>query len=388
MKKRIIPILILLIAAGLGYWAWSKRTRDDGGIRISGNMELTQTDISFKVPGKLVELTVKEGDPVKKGQLIARIDASATLRQKEREEAGVASAQAQVVTSGTSVAWEKATLAGDLALRKADVQQAQALLDQLLAGSRPQEILQAQSAVADLRTQHQQASEDWERAQRLYKNDDISTAQRDQAQARFQSTAALLHQAEQRLALVKEGPRKEEIAAARAALAKAQAAEKISEANNFEVTRREQDLAMRRAEVERARAQLQVVETQVDDTTVYAPTDGVVMVKSAELGEVLAAGTTVVTIGDIEHPWLRGYVKETDLGRVKLGQKVKLKTDSFPNKDYWGNVSFIASEAEFTPKQIQTNEERVKLVYRIKIEVENKAQELKSNMPVDAEVEI
>jgi HlyD family secretion protein len=131
-----------------------------------------------------------------------------------------------------------------------------------------------------------------------------------------------------------------------------------------------------------------VTETQLEDTSVYSPIDGVVMVKSAELGEVLAAGTTVVTIGDIEHPWMRGYVKETDLGKVKLGQKVRLKTDSYPDKDYWGTISFIASEAEFTPKQIQTTEERVKLVYRIKIEVENKSQELKSNMPVDAVVEI
>ncbi len=107
-----------------------------------------------------------------------------------------------------------------------------------------------------------------------------------------------------------------------------------------------------------------------------------VLVKSAEPGEVLAAGTTVVTIGDLDHPWLRAYINETDLGRVKLGQKVKLTTDSFPDKVYWGQVSYIASEAEFTPKQIQTKEERVKLVYRIKIEVDNKEHELKNNMPV------
>ena len=103
----------------------------------------------------------------------------------------------------------------------------------------------------------------------------------------------------------------------------------------------------------------------------YTPIDGVVLVKSAEPGEVLAAGTTVVTIGDLDHPWLRAYINETDLGRVKLGQKVKLTTDSFPGKVYWGTVSFISSEAEFTPKQIQTKEERVKLVYRIKIDVDN-----------------
>jgi membrane fusion protein YbhG len=111
-----------------------------------------------------------------------------------------------------------------------------------------------------------------------------------------------------------------------------------------------------------------------------------VLVKSAEAGEVLAAGTTIATIGDLEHPWLRAYVGETDLGRVKLGQPVKLSTDSYPGKVYMGTISFISSEAEFTPKQIQTKEERVKLVYRIKVDVNNSSHELKNNMPVDAEI--
>ena len=101
---------------------------------------------------------------------------------------------------------------------------------------------------------------------------------------------------------------------------------------------------------------------------------------------MLAPGATVVTLGDVEHPWLRGYIGEKDLGRVKLGDKAKVTSDSFPGKIFDGRVSFISSEAEFTPKQIQTQEERVKLVYRIKIEVANPKRELKLNMPVDAEI--
>ena len=100
----------------------------------------------------------------------------------------------------------------------------------------------------------------------------------------------------------------------------------------------------------------------------------------------LAPGTSVVTVGDIDHPWLRAYIREQDLGRVKLGDKVKVTTDSFRDKVYDGKVSFISSDAEFTPKQIQTSEERVKLVYRIKIDVDNSRHELKSNMPADAEI--
>jgi HlyD family secretion protein len=112
--------------------------------------------------------------------------------------------------------------------------------------------------------------------------------------------------------------------------------------------------------------------------------DGVVLVKAVEAGEVVAAGTTVVTLGDLSKPWLRAYINETNLGRVKLGTEVKVTTDSFPGKLYKGRIAFISSEAEFTPKQIQTHEERVKLVYRIKIELENPNGELKSNMPADA----
>ena len=95
-----------------------------------------------------------------------------------------------------------------------------------------------------------------------------------------------------------------------------------------------------------------------------------------------------MTIADIEHPWLRGYIPQTQLGRVKLGQKVKLTTDSYKDKSYIGTITYISSQAEFTPKQIQTQEERVKLVYRVKISVENKQQELKLNMPVDAVIDL
>jgi HlyD family secretion protein len=129
-----------------------------------------------------------------------------------------------------------------------------------------------------------------------------------------------------------------------------------------------------------------MIDSQLADTIVSSPVDGVVLVKAADVGEVLAPGTTVVTVGDIDHPWLRGYVNETDLGKIKLGAKAKVTTDSYPGKVYQGRVTFISSEAEFTPKQIQTEQERVKLVYRIKIEMDNPRRELKENMPADAEI--
>ena len=182
------------------------------------------------------------------------------------------------------------------------------------------------------------------------------------------------------------GPRSEVIQTANADVKRAEAGLKVGEANSIETERRQQELAVRRADIDRARAQIALIDSQLADTVAMSPIDGVVMVKSADEGEVLAPGTSVVTIGDIDHPWLRAYVDEKDLGRVKLGAKLKVTTDSYPGKSYEGRVTFISPEAEFTPKQIQTSEERVKLVYRIKVEIDNRQHELKSNMPADGEL--
>ena len=127
---------------------------------------------------------------------------------------------------------------------------------------------------------------------------------------------------------------------------------------------------------------------QLADRILYAPFDGLVLTKSAENGEVLAAGATVVTVGDIDHPWVRAYVAEQDLGRIHNGMAASVTTDSFPGKTYKGRISFIASDAEFTPKTIQTQEERTKLVYRIKVECANPNRELKNNMPADVVIRL
>jgi HlyD family secretion protein len=390
MKKRIIPIVLLvavIVAAGL-LWSARRNRDDDRIVRLSGNLELTQADMSFKAPGKLIARLVNEGDNVKKGEMLARLDAQQAADQHTRDVAAIRSAQSSAEQLRTQIEWQRATLEGDVATRAAEVRAAQAVAEQLETGSRPQEKEQAQAAVQDARSQFQQASADWQRAQELFKNEDISKAQYDQYEMRFRSTRALLDQAQQRQALVLEGPRKEEIRQAQAQYARAKGALAVSEANRLELKRKEEELVARRAEIERAKAQAGISESQLQDMSIYAPFDGVVLTKSAEPGEVLAAGATVVTIGDLDHPWVRGYIRETDLGKVKLGQRVKLTTDSFPGKTYSGTITFISSEAEFTPKQIQTTEERVKLVYRIKIEVDNSTRELKSNMPVDAVIEL
>jgi HlyD family secretion protein len=386
--KKIIRIILLVAVLGIGGWYfWRFQHPENAGrLLVSGNLELTQVDISFKIAGRMIERKVTEGDWVKKGDLIATLDPSQLRQQKFRDAALVSSAVSNYEQLETSIAYQRATLESDVAARNAELNQATAKLEVLLNGSRKQDIQQAEAGVNDAKAQLEFARSDWARMQALFKNEDISRQQYDQSRSKFDSAQAMLHQAEEKLSLVKEGPRQEDIAAARAEVARAQAAVKTAEANRLELKRKEQELGARKAEIERSRAQEGISTSQLDDTEVATPIDGVVLVKSAEPGEVLAAGTTILTVGDLEHPWLRAYINETDLGRVKLGQKVKLSTDSFPGKTYDGVISFISSDAEFTPKQIQTKEERVKLVYRIKIDVDNKSHELKSNMPVDAEI--
>jgi HlyD family secretion protein len=390
MRKRIgIGIVVMLAAAAAYMYFFGKAGHNSNNrIKISGNIELTEVNIAFKTSGKLIERAVDEGDAVKKGQLIARLDRDQLLAQREREAAGLRLANAQLAQAETALAWQKESQAADMEQRKADLDASEARLQELKRGSRPQEIREASAAVESAQAEFERAKRDWERAQTLYKNDDISTAQYDQYRSRWESADAALKQARERQALVLAGPRVEQIEAAEAQVQRSRAAIKMAEANTLEIKRREQELPLRRADIARAKANLALIDSQLADTIAVSPVDGVVLVKAADVGEVLAAGTTVVTIGDIEHPWLRAYINETDLGRVKLGTKAIVTTDSYPGKEYEGRVGFIASEAEFTPKQIQTQEERVKLVYRIKIDLENPRRELKSNMPADAYISL
>jgi len=387
MKKRIILIVVILIAAGAAVYAFRGSSRGpQNRMVISGNMELTEVNIAFKTAGRLIERNVDEGDSVKKGMVIARLDRDQLIAQREREVAALQSAETQLAQASTAMEWQKQTLAGDVEQRNGDLAANEARLRELRNGSRPQEKQESRAAVEAAQSELERAKRDWDRAQTLYKNDDISTAQYDQYRNRWESAGAALKQAKEREALVLAGPRQEEIDAAASQVERARGALKVSQANTLETKRREQEIATRRAEMARSKANIALIDSQLSDTIALSPVDGVVLVKAADVGEVLAPGTSVVTIGDIDHPWLRGYINEQDLGKVKIGSKARVTTDSYPGKVYDGRVTFISSQAEFTPKQIQTQQERVKLVYRIKIEVANPQHELKSNMPADAEI--
>ncbi|MGE5283415.1 MAG: efflux RND transporter periplasmic adaptor subunit [Actinomycetota bacterium] len=322
-KKAIVMVaaVLLVIGAGIAVWLHLREAKEVGVIRVSGNIEVTEVDVSFKIPGRLLQRSVDEGMSVSAGQFVARLD-SADL---ERE----------------------------VSMKEAEFQAADAVLRELVAGSRPKEIARARAAVAGMQAEAGRLSGDFDRAKALYAKGAISRQEFEKARAAYEVAEEKRKEAADSLHLVVEGPRREQI---------------------------EQS----RARVRQAKEALELARTRLSYATIASPLAGMVLSKNVEPGDYVAPGTPVVTVGSLKDPWLRAYIEETELGRVKVGQAVEVSTDTYPGKKYAGRVSFIASQAEFTPKNVQTRKERVKLVYRIKIDVSNPDMELKPGMPADA----
>lgn len=327
--KRRIPLLLLLavaIAAAVYFYPrFSQEAQAEDVLKVSGNIEAHESLLSFKVQGRIAELPIEEGQWVQKDQVLAKLEAEDFRRQAALDEAS-------------------------LRVREAELALA-------LAGSRPQQVEAAEQSRIEAEADLKQKSIDFERAQRLYSRDVISAEDRDLAETNLKRARAAYERAQQRYDEAKEGTRQEEITIARAT-------------------------------VHQARERLRLSRLNLDYSVLKAPNDGVALVRQAELGEVVAPGTPVVTLGDLDNIWLRGYINETDLGRVRWGQPATITTDTYPGKTYPGRISFIASKAEFTPKSVQTQKERVTLVYRVKVEVENPNHELKPGMPADAVIEL
>jgi HlyD family secretion protein len=325
MKKRIIPILLILIliTGSLYYFLTHNKKEVEPVIKVSGNIETTEANVGFKIAGRIVSRSFEEGDWIKKGSILARLDDEDLRRRLELDRAALTSSQAR--------------------------------LNKLLAGSRPEEIRQAEAVLDQAKLNQDNKLIQYERMKNLYERKVIPKEAYDNAETSFKVAKSAVQSASENYKLVKEGPRKEDIEDAR-------------------------------GQVEQARASIKLTETQLGYTVLYAPFSGVVLVKSAEIGEVVNPGTSVVTLADIENVWLKAYISETDLGRVKWGQEVLVTTDLYPQKKYQGKISFISSQAEFTPKSIQTEKERVTLVYRIKVDIPNPDRELKPGMPADGRI--
>lgn len=412
MPKKIRILIAVVVLAGLAaaWWAHDRAQRN-GRLLLSGNIETTEVELSFKQAGRVQERLADEGQPVRRGQVLARLDdatwqVETALRQAEVQAAEARLAELQNGYRPEDLTQAKAAQAQAEArlaelkngTRAEDLAQAQARLAELKNGSRPEEIAQAQAAAQRSAAEAARAAADFARAQRLFADKVISTDEFEARQTQAQVTAAsaaqaqaalalvqagpraeLIAQAQSRLDLARHGPRPEEIAQAEAAAAQARAgAEKMQRGPRAE------EIAQAQAALAAARQNLRLAQIHLADASLASPLDGLVLSKAAEPGEFVNPGTPVLTVADLDHLWLRAYVNLPDLGRVKLGQKALLRLDIPTAKPLEGRVSFIASEAEFTPKSIQTQSQRVKLVYRVKIEVPNPEHLLKPGMPADA----
>ncbi len=314
---------IIIIAGIAGYWWYTHRPAENGALLLQGNVEVRQVNLGFKVAGRIEHLNVDEGDVVHAGQTLASLE---------------------------KIYFEEA-----LAQLRAQRDQAASNFTKLQTGNRPEEIAQAEALVAEREATLTNARITRERAEQLLKTPAGSQKTFDDAAAAERQATAQLNSARQALQLQKIGFRKEDIE-----LAKAQLGER--------------------------EASLKVAERQLADADLIAPSDGTVLSRVREVGAIVAAGDTVYVLSLTSPVWVRTYVSEPDLGRIRPGMEVEVSTDTPGDKTYKGRIGFISTTAEFTPKTVETTELRTALVYRLRVVVNEDSGSLRQGMPVTVRV--
>jgi HlyD family secretion protein len=297
--------------------------KEENSFTASGTIESVNVTVSAKSSGQIRKLNFIEGANVKTGDLLVEIDHDLQDIQLRQAESGVDLAEAQ--------------------------------LKLLLSGARREDIKQSEELVKQAKINLDLAKTDFDRTSSLLKDNAITQKQYDDAKGRYDLTVTQYNSTKENLSKVKSIIRPEEIEQARANL-------------------------------KHAVASVDLLKKYIEDCKIYAPVSGVVSKKFMEIGETVAPGASLLKISDLEIVNLVIYVPETDLAKIKLGQKADITIDAYKDKTYQGKIIFISPEAEFTPKNIQTNEERTKLVFAVKIEIANPQSELKPGLPADAKI--
>ena len=305
----------------LGTYLWRQRGANDASAAfpLSGNVDVHQVELAFRVSGRISAVKVQEGDKVSAGQVLAELD--------------------------------PVPFQTDVDSANADVAQARAQLDKTRRGFRVEEVAQARAIVAQRAADLENARVTLRRQQQLVAAGLVTHQQIDDAQMRVQMSEAALAASRDQLTLELHGSRIEDIQAQEAMLASAQ-------------------------------ARLQKAQTALADATLLAPSNGIISVRARELGAIVQAGQTVYTLTLNDPVWIRAYVSQPRLGRIKPGMPVKVTSDSMPGRQYDGTVGFISPEAEFTPKTVQTEQVRDDLVYRIRVIASDPDNVFRQGMPV------
>jgi len=332
-KKRVIVMAFVVLLLGVGafvyFGQWKERS---GDLFYSGTIESTNSELSFQVAGRVVQVLVDEGQAVKKDQVLAVLDAS-------EYEANVDQAKATLTRA------------------ERNLQQMKDILE-ISRKTLPADVTRAEAGVSSARDTMVKAKQDKERYDQLYERRVVSQKEWESMKLNYDTASARLTDAEAVLRQAK------------------------SNLNRIGVAEREVEAAG--AQVRASKAALDVAEIQLKRTRLTAAFEGTIISRNVEPGYVVSPTRQVFTLSDLSFVKLKIFVGETEIGKVKPGQKVDVKVDTFPKKVYKGQVSYISPEGEFTPKIIQTHKERVKLVYLVQVTVPNPDLELKSGMPADA----
>jgi len=386
-------MLIIIAVLGIVTFLLLNAFVDTGAKKLvmSGNFEVDDVAVSFRVPGLIAERLVNEGDMVASGSLIARLDDEEYLLAVNKAQAAWQADKALLEELQAGSRKEEKEQA------RAQLQMAQATLQQLTVGLRPQEIKSAKASLQQTDAMVKKALSALKEAEReearyskLFASNAISEKDylnfktaADTARASYNEAIARHEASSQQLSMASEGSRKEEIA-------RADAAARAASATLDLIVAGPRDEKIHQASAKAAMTEIAYKQSQLSQnyTRLHSPISGTVLAKAAEAGEFVRQGQTIVTIGDLHNLYLRSYISESRLGLVKIGQQIKIKVDSYPDETFVGNLIYISQEAEFTPKTVQTHEERVKLVYRLKIAVQNPEQKLKPGMPADAILEL
>jgi HlyD family secretion protein len=320
-------VVTLLLVLGLAY-AYGGRLFGSGNgkplVSITGTIEAIQVDVSAKITGRIAERPVNEGDRVAAGQLLVRLDEAEQAAEVRRQEAAVRTAQST--------------------------------LNDLLAGARREELEDARAALQSASATREWTERDFRRAEGLFRQTLIAAQEVDRARQAYEVAVAQEKSARQKLLLLVAGSRPDQVEAARGQLAQ-------------------------------ARNALDMAKTRLKEMTIFSPLEGVVLRKNLEVGELASPGVPILTLMKPSDIWVRAYVPEEEVGRIKVGSKALVAVDAYPARRFPGRIIEIASEAEFTPRNVQTKKERVTLVFRIKIAVDNPEGILKPGMPADADID-
>jgi multidrug resistance efflux pump len=363
-----------LILSGCGQTNLS--SKKDAPLLFSGTIETREIRVGSKAGGRVIEVSVREGEVAEAGQVLARLDIAELIAQRSQAEARLAQQRARL----------ERLLAGarpeEKAQARAATETARANLEAVRSWPRPEEKAQARAQHAAAEAEVQNARAAFERAERLRASGDISQQEFDAAKFRLDNLAARRNAAKDQLQLLLNGSRPEDVRAAEERYRQAQAAEKLVLAGA-----RTEEIADARAQLAEAQARLDQLHVNIAEGEVRAPARALVESISVRPGDLVTPNQALARLLERDQIWVRIYVPEPQLGLIKTGQQARIKVDTFPDRDFEGIVEQINAQGEFTPRNIQSRDERNHQVFGVKVRIDNRDGALKSGMAADVTLE-